>query len=156
MLKRKLSNEIRITRYRQHFADTEKSRSLDICLPLPCADFSLTPAFFETETNRPKHLPPNLHAIEKYHVWIHLSFMYKIRKRKFGCSYFSFYEGVMSCVLRKKQQQQVNLSSWRGGLSLNPAQKQSSTDLYRLQRTWSLFAHEQLRLVEKPLFQGQR
>ena len=42
----------------------------------------LTSAFFESETNRPTHLPPNLNAIEKYHVWIHLSFMYKSRKPK--------------------------------------------------------------------------
>ena len=59
----------------------------------------LTPAFFETETNRPTHLPPNLHAIM-------YGFIY--RKRKIGFSYFSSYEGVMCCVLRKKQQQRVN------------------------------------------------
>ena len=39
MLQRKLSNEMRITRYDQHFADAEKSCSLDSCLSLPCADF---------------------------------------------------------------------------------------------------------------------
>ena len=86
----------------------------------------LTGAFFETETNRPKHLPPNLHAIEKYHVWIHLSFMYKSRKPKVWLYlFFVLWRSHVLCLEKKTTTTSESVFMTRRSF-LNPAQMKNN------------------------------